>query len=113
MVVVDACAELSQVCRDCGQSFAYDPDADRCESCVARALGEPVGTSLAGWPPESPDSRPVCFSCGERRPLVEGHRVCERCHGSHGVCGRCGYMQPDASGALAPVSRRQPARVLG
>ena len=31
--------ELQQ-CRDCGQLFPYDLDADRCPSCVSEALGE-------------------------------------------------------------------------
>jgi hypothetical protein len=30
----------SQACRDCGESFPYDPDTDRCAKCCAAALGE-------------------------------------------------------------------------
>jgi hypothetical protein len=29
-----------QKCRDCGQLFPHDPDADRCPSCVFEALCE-------------------------------------------------------------------------
>ena len=25
-----------QVCRDCGETFPFDPDADRCEKCAPR-----------------------------------------------------------------------------
>ena len=25
----------TQDCRDCGKSFPYDPDADRCPECIA------------------------------------------------------------------------------
>ena len=31
-----------QSCRDCGVLFPFDPDADRCVSCVAESLGEEV-----------------------------------------------------------------------
>lgn len=29
-----------QECRDCGETFPYDADADRCPSCVAEQFGE-------------------------------------------------------------------------
>jgi len=28
--------ETLQVCRDCGVTFPFDPDADRCERCAPR-----------------------------------------------------------------------------
>jgi ribosomal protein L40E len=28
--------EKRQVCRDCGETFPFDPDADRCEKCAPR-----------------------------------------------------------------------------
>jgi predicted Zn-ribbon and HTH transcriptional regulator len=33
----------TQECRDCGQLFPYNPDADRCPQCVAEMLGEDEG----------------------------------------------------------------------
>jgi rubrerythrin len=32
-----------QECRDCGETFPYDPDADRCPSCVAANSEPPCG----------------------------------------------------------------------
>lgn len=29
----------TQVCRDCGKPFPFDPDADRCHACALDALG--------------------------------------------------------------------------
>jgi hypothetical protein len=29
---------VQQNCRDCGDGFPYDPDADRCPSCVAALI---------------------------------------------------------------------------
>ena len=29
-----------QQCRDCGEHFPYDREADTCPACVAKALGE-------------------------------------------------------------------------
>ena len=34
------CWRIEQACRDCGQPFPYDPEADRCPACVADMLGE-------------------------------------------------------------------------
>ena len=30
----------TQICRDCGQPFPYNPDADRCDRCVAAPRGD-------------------------------------------------------------------------
>jgi hypothetical protein len=55
-----------------------------------------------------------CFSCGRVAKLVEGHRVCEDCHGARGRCGRCGYENPaGVSGAFSPYSRTRVVRTLG
>ena len=33
---MEGCTECTeQPCRDCGEVFPYDPDADRCPACVA------------------------------------------------------------------------------
>ena len=33
---MEGCTECTeQPCRDCGELFPYDPDADRCPACVA------------------------------------------------------------------------------
>lgn len=32
--------EAEQECRDCGEVFPHDEDADRCPACVAKSMGE-------------------------------------------------------------------------
>lgn len=38
--VVEILPVEDQVCRDCGESFPYSPDADICPSCVAECSGD-------------------------------------------------------------------------
>jgi rubrerythrin len=37
-----------QACRNCGQPFPYDPEADRCPACASVALGE-SGLDGSDW----------------------------------------------------------------
>jgi hypothetical protein len=45
-ISLEDCADYDvarlQDCRDCGESFPYDPEADRCSSCVAAMVPESV-----------------------------------------------------------------------
>ena len=51
---MEGCTECTeQPCRDCGELFPYDADADRCPQCVAVMFGEETREQwLARFPSE-------------------------------------------------------------
>ena len=35
---IELCEDDDQNCRDCGKPFPYNPDADRCDTCIAEQI---------------------------------------------------------------------------
>ena len=81
----------SQRCSDCRQRRRIEAVVDATPTDAELELVDDIARAAR----ERESRLAVCFLCGERRPLVADHRVCDDCHAANGRCGRCGFVRPD------------------
>lgn len=58
--------------------------------------------------------RGMCFKCGQKRSLVDGHRVCTSCHVPH-LCPKCNtnMARPAPAEYVTTSSARTKPRLRG